>query len=144
MYILDNGNIRQCLYIYGEIECIGISCIYNFLENMKIVGCHIGITIYICTHGCVMEYMGYHRMEIVFFRDTILGVHMDISWKYHINYHIIEWSFWDLLIISVDTPPLKKNVANGKNKKSAQQMPVFCGSKLGCFFWLVGFQSPNV
>ena len=65
----------------------------QFLGKCEIVGCHIGIYIYMCTDGCVMEYMGYHIMEIVFFRDTIWGVHMDISWKYHINYHIIEWIF---------------------------------------------------
>lgn len=66
------------------------------------------------------------------------GVHMDISWKYHINYHIIEWTFWDLLIISVDTPPLINYVANLVQYHRLSKCQFFVVQNWGAFFfcWL--------
>lgn len=43
----------------------------------------IYIYTYMCTDGCVMEYMGYHIMEIVFF--SAYGYIMEISYKFSYN-----------------------------------------------------------
>ena len=85
-----------------------------------------------------MEYMGYHIMEIVFFRDTILGgaygYIMEISYK-------LSYNWMDFLGFADNLsryPTSDKLCSQFGSISSAQQMPVFCGSKLGCFFfcWL--------
>jgi hypothetical protein len=68
---------------------------------------------------------------------------MDISWKYHINYHIIEWTFWDLLIISVDTPPLINYVANLVQYHRLSKCQFFVVQNWGAFFFAGWVSTPK-